>query len=240
MCSKQTVTSSEVAPTDQDFRNVDTLLAALSVDCHDFGTPIPPLSETQRHQMAMLGPLFREWNAQINVISRKDIDAFFTRHVLHSLAMARVFRPEAGARILDVGTGGGFPGLPLAILFPQTHFILCDSIRKKIKVVDAVVQSLGLNNVEGTWARAETLTHHPPFDFVVSRAVTKMAPFLEWVRPLIAEDQQHGLPNGVLYLKGGDLASELAPVQEPVLEWSLADVLQDPWFETKKLLHVAL
>ena len=234
------MSSSEVTPTDRDFRGVDALLKNLSLECHDFGTPIPTCSEVQRQQLAMLGPLFREWNAQINVISRKDMDAFFTRHVLHSLSVARVFRPQAGSRILDVGTGGGFPGLPLAILFPQADFTLCDSIGKKIKVVQAVAKALDLKNVTGTWARAEALTDRPPFDFVLSRAVTKMPTFLDWVRPLIADNQQHGLANGVLYLKGGDLKAELSPVREKVTEWSLSDVLNDPWFETKKLLHVAL
>ncbi|MCH1582158.1 MAG: 16S rRNA (guanine(527)-N(7))-methyltransferase RsmG [Flavobacteriales bacterium] len=210
------------------------------MECHEFGTPIPALTEQQRQQCAMLGPLFREWNARINVISRKDLDQFFTRHVLHSLSMARIFRPETGARILDVGTGGGFPGLPLAILFPDAAFTLCDSIGKKIKVVNAVSDALGLKNVEGKWARAESLTTDPPFDFVVSRAVTRMAPFLDWVRPLFAEEQRHGLPNGVLYLKGGDLSEELSAVQEPVQQWALSAVLDDPWFETKQLVHVAV
>lgn len=229
-----------MAPSDSDFRAVDGLLNALSLECHEFGTPLPALTEQQRQQCAMLGPLFREWNARINVISRKDLDQFFTRHVLHSLSVARVFRPESGARILDVGTGGGFPGLPLAILFPDAAFTLCDSIGKKIKVVNAVSEALGLNNVEGKWARAESLTTGPPFDFVVSRAVTRMAPFLDWVRPLFSEEQRHGLSNGVLYLKGGDLSEELSAVREPVQQWALCELLKDPWFETKQLVHVAV
>ena len=122
----------------QDNRAVDAVLKALDAETLDFGTPLPPLTKQQRNQLAMLGPLFRDWNAKINVISRKDLDQFFARHVLHSLAIARLMRPESGARILDVGTGGGFPGLPLAILFPDAHFTLCDSIGKKIKVVDAL------------------------------------------------------------------------------------------------------
>ncbi len=229
-----------MAPTDPDFRAVDHLIAALQRESPEFGAPIPDIADTQRQQLAMLGPLYREWNAKINVISRKDLDAFFTRHVLHSLAMARVLRPESGSRILDVGTGGGFPGIPLAILFPDADFTLCDSIGKKIKVVDAVSNAIGLQNVQGVWGRAESLTDRPPFDFIVSRAVTRMPAFLDWVRPLVHDTHRHGVANGVFYLKGGDLAEELAPVQEPITVWSLANVLEDPFFETKQLLHVAL
>ena len=229
-----------MVPTDQDRRAVDALLKALSADCPEFGAPLPDLSETQCHQLARLGPLYREWNAQINVISRKDLDRFFVHHVLHSLTIARVLRPEPGARILDVGTGGGFPGIPLAILFPEAQFTLCDSIGKKIKVVDAVIQELGLENAEGVWARAESLTDRSAYDFVVSRAVTRMPAFLDWVRPLVARDHRHGLQNGVLYLKGGDLTEELAPVVEPITSWSLDALLEDPWFAAKRLLHVAL
>ena len=229
-----------MAPSDSDFRAVDALLADLQREASDFGTPLPAPTEQQRHQLAQLGGLYREWNARINVISRKDIDAFFSRHVLHSLAIARVLRPEPGARILDVGTGGGFPGIPLAILFPETSFTLCDSIGKKVKVVHAVAEALGLENVKTEWARAETLTNVPPFDFVVSRAVTRMPAFLDWVRPLVAGNHRHGLQNGVLYLKGGDLKEELAPVKEPLQSWSLDSLLTDPWFASKKLLHVAV
>ena len=227
-------------PTADDCRAVDALLTALSKEAPEFGTPIPHPSDEQRRQLALLGPLYREWNSRINVISRKDLDQFFVRHVLHGLAIARILRPEAGARILDVGTGGGFPGMPLAILFPEARFTLCDSIGKKIKVVEAVAEALDLENVEGVWARAESLTDRKPHDFVVSRAVTRMSPFLDWVRPLIADDHRHGMANGVLYLKGGDLNEELSSVREPLTQWELSALLTDPWFEAKCLLHVAL
>lgn len=229
-----------MSPADQDRQAVEALLAELAVECPEFGTPLPPVDDAQRGQLVQLGALYREWNARINVISRKDVDRFFTHHVEHSLAIARILRPAPGARILDVGTGGGFPGIPLAILFPEAHFTLCDSIGKKIKVVQAVADALGLKNVEAVWARAESLTDRPAFDFVVSRAVTRMAPFLDWVRPLIAEEHRHGIANGVLYLKGGDLAEELRPVKDPVVDWDLSTLTGDPWFETKRLLHVAL
>lgn len=219
---------------------MEGVIAALQRPCADFGTPIPSPSDAQIRQLTQLGALYREWNARINVISRKDMGDFFSRHVLHSLSMARVLRPECGARILDVGTGGGFPGIPLAILFPETSFTLCDSIGKKVKVVHAVAEALGLENVKTEWARAETLTNVPPFDFVVSRAVTRMPAFLDWVRPLVAGNHRHGLQNGVLYLKGGDLKEELAPVKEPLQSWSLDSLLTDPWFASKKLLHVAV
>lgn len=227
-------------PTAQDLSAVEAALEGLAINNADFGSPIPEVNQTQRSQLAQLGPLYREWNAKINVISRKDMEQFYTRHVLHSLSIARVFRPESGARILDVGTGGGFPGIPLAILFPDVQFTLCDSIGKKIKVTTAVADALGMSNVEGIWRRAESLTDLKPFDFVISRAVTRMPTFVEWVRPLVHNEHRHGLSNGILYLKGGNLKDELEPVVDPITSWSLAPLLKDPFFETKQLLHVAL
>lgn len=227
-------------PGTADLAAAKALLRFLAQDCEAFGDPLPDVQDHQIQQFAQLGDCYREWNARINVISRKDMDHFFTRHVLHSLAMARILRPADGTRILDVGTGGGFPGIPLAILYPDVHFTLCDSIGKKIKVVQAVTESLGLRNVDAVWGRAESLTDRPAFDFVISRAVTRLPAFLDWVRPLVSHEQRHPLPNGVLYLKGGELGDELAPVREPIQQWPLAALLTDPWFETKILLHVDL
>lgn len=197
----------------------------------------PYLSENKRAQFSKLGELYAFWNAQINVISRKDIDELQVRHVLHSLGIAKVqaFRP--GARILDVGTGGGFPGIPLAILFPETHFHLVDSIGKKIKVVKEVAAALDLKNVKAEAIRAEEVKGE--FDFVVSRAVTNMDEFVKWTRSKIAKKQQHELKNGILYLKGGDLTDELQHFPNAKL-FNLTDYFEDEFFETKKVVHIAL
>ena len=198
----------------------------------------PGLSDKQRSQFAQLGPLYEEWNAKINVISRKDMDHFYERHVLHSLGIAKVMEFSKGSLVLDVGTGGGFPGIPLAIMFPEVEFDLVDSIGKKIKVVNAVAEALGLNNVDATAMRAEQASEK--YDFVVSRAVTRMKPFLQWIRTKIATYQDNPLPNGVLYLKGGDLTQELREVKRPTKVYDLSDYFQSDFFETKKVVHVAL
>ena len=168
----------------------------------------PELTEDQIDKFSRLEDLYRDWNGKINVISRKDIDALYLRHVLHSLGIAKVQKFNAGARVLDVGTGGGFPGIPLAILFPETQFQLVDSIGKKIKVVQGVSESLGLKNLTAHHMRAEEVKGE--FDFVVSRAVTTMPAFVKWVRSKVSKKQNHELRNGILYLKGGDLSEELA------------------------------
>jgi len=199
----------------------------------------PGLTERQREQFAQLEELYRFWNAQINVISRKDIDALYERHVLHSLGIAKVVQFRPGTTILDVGTGGGFPGIPLAILFPQAHFHLIDSIGKKIKVVQEVSDTLQLPNVMAEKARAEYV-ERANYEFVLSRAVTRLGPFVNWVRHGISPNSFHGLKNGVLCLKGGDLAGEIQEYKRQVRVFDLADYFQEDFFETKKVVYVPL
>lgn len=197
----------------------------------------PNITERQRQQFAALPALYAEWNAQINVISRKDMDNFVVHHLLHSLAIAKVqpFKPMCD--ILDVGTGGGFPGIPLAILFPQTNFHLVDSIGKKIKVVQAVADALELANVRAEQTRAEQVRGE--YDFVVSRAVTDLRQFVPWVRGRISRSNYHDLRNGILYLKGGDLGEELQPFKK-VKVYNISDFFDDPFFETKKVVYLPM
>ena len=197
----------------------------------------PNLSETQVQHFKQLELLYTEWNAKINVISRKDIAALYKRHVLHSLGIAKVQPFNPGARVLDVGTGGGFPGIPLAILFPETEFYLVDSIGKKIKVVEEVSAALGLKNVKAAHIRAEKVKGE--FDFIVSRAVTTMPDFVKWVRKKVAKKQQHSLKNGILYLKGGDLTEELSLYSSASL-YELSAFFEEDFFETKKVVHLPL
>lgn len=195
------------------------------------------LSQRQQKQFDNLEALYKDWNARINVISRKDIDALYLKHVLHSLGIAKVqtFRP--GSRVLDVGTGGGFPGIPLAIMFPETEFVLVDSIAKKIKVVREVSEALELTNVVAMHCRAEKVKGE--FDFIVSRAVTNMDDFVKWVRNRTSKTQRHQLKNGILYLKGGDLTEELKNFPKARI-FDLADVFNESFFETKKVVHLPL
>lgn len=195
------------------------------------------LSPEQIQQFNRLETLYREWNAKINVISRKDIDALYLKHVLHSLGIAKIQPFCPGSRVLDVGTGGGFPGIPLAIMFPETEFVLVDSIAKKIKVVSEVSDNLGLKNVEAIHIRAEKVKGQ--FDFIVSRAVTNMNDFVRWVRNRTSKTQNHELENGILYLKGGDLTEELKNFPEAKI-FDLAQVFNDSFFETKKVVHLPL
>jgi 16S rRNA (guanine527-N7)-methyltransferase len=198
----------------------------------------PKLSETQLSLFEQLQPLYAEWNAQINVISRKDFPDFYEHHVLHSLAIAKLISFSPGTKVLDVGTGGGFPGIPLAILFPKTQFHLVDSIGKKIKVVTSVIESLGLQNVTAQQVRAEELTEK--YDFIVSRAVTRLPEFVAWVQKNIARKQINALPNGILYLKGGDLQEELKPFKKNVFVKNLSDWFEEEFFETKKVVHLPM
>jgi 16S rRNA (guanine527-N7)-methyltransferase len=197
----------------------------------------PNLSESQVLQFEKLGELYPEWNAKINVISRKDIDELYVKHVLHSLGIAKVMEFQPKSTVLDVGTGGGFPGIPLAILFPETRFYLIDVIAKKIKVVSEVATALGLKNVKAEQLRAENVKGD--FDFIVSRAVTNMPDFVSWVKDKIKKQNNHELKNGILYLKGGDLTEELKDFPKAT-EYNLSDYFIEEFFETKKVVHLPL
>ncbi|UKN01392.1 16S rRNA (guanine(527)-N(7))-methyltransferase RsmG [Paracrocinitomix mangrovi] len=196
----------------------------------------PNLSPIQKKQFALLYDVYKDWNEQINVVSRKDFDNFYERHVLHSLGIAKIINFQDGSEILDVGTGGGFPGIPLAIMFPECDFYLVDSIGKKIKVVNEVKEELGLDNVFAAQVRAEQLKQK--FDFVVSRAVTQMPKFIPWVQNKIKKEGQNGYPNGIFYLKGGDLKEELKPIKRYKEVIDLSDYFEEEFFDTKKVVYV--
>lgn len=196
----------------------------------------PGLTPIQRQQFEQLPELYNFWNNQINVISRKDIDELFERHVLHSLGIAKVISFLPGEKVLDVGTGGGFPGIPLAILFPNTDFYLVDSIGKKIKVVQEVAAALGLKNVRAAHLRAEQVNEK--FDFVISRAVTRLNEFYPWVRGKFNRSTQNALQPGILYLKGGDLQQEIAESGLKVQQFYLKDYFTEEFFETKQVIYV--
>ena len=195
----------------------------------------PDLTEKQIKQFTDLQNLYQHWNAQINVISRKNMDTLYTNHILHSLAIAKVIQFEKGTKILDIGTGGGFPGIPLAILFPEVDFLLVDSIGKKIKVVNEVSNAIGLTNVIALHERAENIKD--TFDFVVSRAVTNMTDFKKWVKWKFNNTHNNTLNNGILYLKGGDLLEELRGISHT--KYEIANLFEEEFFETKKVIYIS-
>ncbi|MBR5584699.1 MAG: 16S rRNA (guanine(527)-N(7))-methyltransferase RsmG [Alistipes sp.] len=195
----------------------------------------PDISPRQQSQFEALGALYEEWNSRINVVSRKDMEHLYTRHILHSLAIAKVCQFKAGAKVIDIGCGGGFPSVPLAIMFPDVEFVGVDSIGKKIRVVEGVKAGAEIDNLRAINARAEQVGEK--FDYVVSRAVTEMARFVPWAWPLLRRGEMGTLPNGVLYLKGGELAEELAATR---MRWNLYDIdrmFADEFFETKKVVY---
>ena len=197
----------------------------------------PDLTPIQIQQFQKLEGIYQDWNSKINVISRKDISELYTKHVLHSLAIAKIQPFVSGSFVLDVGTGGGFPGIPLAILFPDTRFYLIDLILKKINVVKAVIEALDLKNVKAEQLRAENVKGD--FDFIVSRAVTNMPNFVLWVKDKIKKQNKHALKNGILYLKGGILTEELKDFPKAT-EYNISDFFTDEFFETKKVVHLSL
>ncbi|MFO7745525.1 MAG: 16S rRNA (guanine(527)-N(7))-methyltransferase RsmG [Psychroflexus sp.] len=195
------------------------------------------LDEMQIEQFEKIAEVYKDWNQKINVVSRKDIDEIYIRHVLHSLGIAKVQSFLPGSKVLDVGTGGGFPGIPLAILFPETQFTLVDSIGKKIKVVEEVVDALGLKNVKAINDRVENVTGE--YDFIVSRAVAVMPSFVHWVKGKIAKESRHDRKNGILYLKGGDLSEELQPYRTVEI-FELSEVFNEDFFDTKKVVYLPM
>ena len=198
----------------------------------------PELTQRQREQFAAMVPLYEDWNSKINLISRKDMDNFVEHHVLHSLAIAKVQPFKSMAEILDVGTGGGFPGIPLAIMFPDARFYLIDSIGKKIKVVQDVIEKLDLKNCRAEQIRAEQV--EGDFDFIVSRAVTALPEFVGWVRGKVSKTNYHKLRNGILYLKGGDLEEELRPLKRRPRIYEISDFFEEEFFETKKVIYLPM
>jgi len=197
----------------------------------------PDLSANQKEQFTALGPLYEGWNAKINVISRKDMDNFYVHHVLHSLAIAKVIRFKDFTEIMDAGTGGGFPGVPLAIMFPEASFFLVDSIGKKIRVVNEVVKTLGIKNVEAEQIRMEQVDR--TFDFIISRAVTALPDFVRWTSYKFHRKSFNSIPNGILYLKGGDVKEELKQIKKVKKRiYPLAEYFPEPVFETKSLINL--
>ncbi|WGD35293.1 16S rRNA (guanine(527)-N(7))-methyltransferase RsmG [Olleya sp. YS] len=197
----------------------------------------PDLTPLQIEQFKKLENLYKDWNLKINVVSRKDIDELYLRHVLHSLAIAKVIQFKAGSSMMDVGTGGGFPGIPLAILFPDCNFHLVDSINKKLNVVREVVAGLGLENVKVTHSRVEEIKE--TYDFIISRAVAAMPTFVHWIKGKVAKKQQNELKNGILYLKGGDLTEELQDYKTTTI-YNISDFYKEDFFETKKVVHLPI
>lgn len=197
----------------------------------------PDLTDDQIDKFKNLEALYQDWNLKINVVSRKDIDELYLRHVLHSLVIAKIIMFKDGTKIMDVGTGGGFPGIPLAILFPECTFHLVDSIAKKVKVVDEVVAGLGLTNVKTTHCRVEEVKD--TYDFIVSRAVAAMPTFVHWVKGRVAKTQNHELKNGILYLKGGDLTEELQDYKTATI-YNISDFYSEEFFDTKKVVHLPI
>ncbi len=209
------------------------ILVSMNLVQHYF----PNLTELQVKQFEQLESLYKDWNLKINVVSRKDIDELYLRHVLHSLAIAKLITFKPHAKIMDVGTGGGFPGIPLAILFPECNFHLVDSIAKKIKVVDEVVEGLGLTNVKTSHCRVEEI--NDTYDFIVSRAVAAMPTFVHWTKGKIAKKQNHELKNGIIYLKGGDLTEELQDYKTATI-YNITDYFDEDFYETKKIVHLPI
>lgn len=198
----------------------------------------PNLTEQQRERFAALDELYRDWNSKINVISRKDIDNLYEHHILHSLGIAEIINFKPGTRIMDLGTGGGFPGIPLAIMFPEVQFHLVDSIGKKIKVCDEVSSALGLTNVTTEWTRGENIKEK--YDFVVSRAVMPLTDLVKLIRKNVSRTSNNAMPNGLICLKGGELEHEVMPMKSQTLITDLSDYFEEEFFQTKKVVYVAL